>query len=55
VLGARYNLRTADATHLATAISMGAHRFITNNKRDFGAFIKEIDVTYPADLPNAGD
>lgn len=49
--GARYNLRAADATHLATAISMGARRFITNNKRDFGASIKEIDVTYPADLP----
>ena len=50
VLGARYNLRAPDATHLATAISMGAHRFITNNKRDFGVTIKEIDVTYPADL-----
>lgn len=50
VLGARYNLRAPDATHLATAISMGAHRFITNNKRDFGVSIKEIDVTYPADL-----
>lgn len=52
VLGAHYNLRTADATHLATAISMGAHRFITNNRRDFGESIKEIDVTYPADLPH---
>jgi predicted nucleic acid-binding protein len=51
VLGALYNLRAADATHLATAINMGAHRFITNNRRDFGAFIKEIDVTFPADLP----
>lgn len=51
VLGARYNLRAPDATHLATAISMGARRFITNNKRDFGVFIKEIDVIYPADLP----
>ncbi len=51
VLRAHYKLRTVDATHLATAISMGAHRFITNNKRDFGPFIKEIDITYPADLP----
>lgn len=51
VLGARYNLRAADATHLATAIGLGAHRFITNNSRDFGGHIKEIDVTYPADLP----
>jgi hypothetical protein len=51
VLGARYNLRAADATHLATAISMGAHRFITNNKRDFGPSIAEIDITFPAGLP----
>jgi predicted nucleic acid-binding protein len=51
VLGARYKLRLADAMHLATAISMGAHRFITNNSKDFGPFIKEIDVTFPADLP----
>lgn len=50
ILRARYNLRTPDATHLATAISMGAHRFITNNRRDFGVSIKEIDITYPADL-----
>jgi hypothetical protein len=52
VLGARYNLRAADATHLATAISIGAHRFITSNRRDFGGHIKEIDVTFPADLPD---
>jgi predicted nucleic acid-binding protein len=51
VLGARYSLRAADATHLATAVSMGAHRFITNNSKDFGVPIKEIDVTFPADLP----
>jgi hypothetical protein len=31
---------------------MGAHRFITNNSKDFGAHIKEIDVTFPADLPS---
>jgi len=30
---------------------MGATRFITNNSKDFGPFIKEIDVTFPADLP----
>jgi predicted nucleic acid-binding protein len=51
VLGARYKLRLADAMHLATAISVGAQRFITNNSKDFGPFIKEIDVTFPADLP----
>jgi hypothetical protein len=50
VLGAQYNLRAADAIHLATAIGMGAQRFITNNRRDFGGPIKEIDITYPADL-----
>jgi predicted nucleic acid-binding protein len=53
VLGARYNLRATDATHLATAVSMGARRFITNNSRDFGPSIKEIDITFPADLPEA--
>ena len=47
---ARYRLRTADATHLATAMGMGARRFITNNKRDFGPDIEEIDVTYPEPL-----
>jgi predicted nucleic acid-binding protein len=51
-LAARYRLRTADATHLATAMGMGARRFITNNKRDFGPDIEEIDVTYPDALPD---
>lgn len=51
ILGARYKLRGPDATHLATAIGMGAHRFITNNRRDFGISIKEIDIAFPADLP----
>ncbi len=50
-LSSRYRLRAADATHLATAVSMGAQRFITNNKRDFGTGIEEIDVTYPQALP----
>src|SRR5215469_13096209 len=35
VLAARYRLRAADATHLATAVSLGADRFITNNQRDY--------------------
>ena len=52
VLGAKYKLRALDATHLATAISMGAHRFITNNSKDFDRSITEIDVTYPAGLPD---
>ena len=49
-LSARYRLRAADAVHLATAVSIGADRFITNNQRDFGGDITEIDITYPADL-----
>jgi predicted nucleic acid-binding protein len=53
VLGARYGLRAADATHLATAVSLGAERFITNNRRDFPESIKEIDVTYPDMLPGS--
>jgi predicted nucleic acid-binding protein len=52
-LASRYRLKAADATHLATAVSMGADRFITNNQRDFPATITEINVTYPGDL--AGD
>jgi predicted nucleic acid-binding protein len=52
-LSSRYRLRAADATHLATAVSMGAHRIITNNKRDFGPDITEIDITYLEALPEA--
>jgi hypothetical protein len=44
-------MRAADATHLATAISSGADRFITNNERDFPKTITEIDIIYPRDLP----
>ncbi len=51
-LSSRYRLKAADATHLATAVSLGADRFITNNQRDFPATITEIQVTYPADLPD---
>ena len=51
-LSSTYRLKTADATHLATAVSMGAERFITSNKRDFSPDIKEIDVTYPDALPD---
>jgi predicted nucleic acid-binding protein len=52
VLGAQYKLHAPDATHLATAIRMGAQRFITNNSKDFGKSIAEIDVVFPADLPD---
>jgi predicted nucleic acid-binding protein len=51
-LATRYRLRAADAVHLATAVAIGADRFITNNKRDFPATMSEIAITYPADLPD---
>lgn len=50
-LSAAYRLRAADATHLATAVALGADRFITNNHRDFPTSIAEVQITYPADLP----
>jgi len=50
-LAASYSLRAADAVHLATAVSAGADRFLTNNRRDFPSSIAEIDVVHPADLP----
>ena len=46
-LAATHRLRAADALHLATAVVMGADRFITNNRRDFGPSITEIEVVYP--------
>jgi predicted nucleic acid-binding protein len=46
-----YRLHAADAAHLATAIAVGADRFVTNNRRDFPPTIEEIQVTYPDDLP----
>lgn len=52
-LASRYRLRAADAAHLATAVAVGADRFITNNRRDFPPAITEVRVTYPADLPGS--
>jgi predicted nucleic acid-binding protein len=49
-LSAAYRLRAADAVHLATAVGVGADRFLTNNRRDFGQNITEIDITYPDEL-----
>lgn len=48
-LGATYALKTADAVHLATAIRAGATRFVTNNRRDFGGDIEEIEIVFPDD------
>jgi predicted nucleic acid-binding protein len=53
-LSARYKLRAADAVHLASAVGVGADRFITNNQRDFPRDITEVDITYPADLADPG-
>jgi len=52
-MSARYKLRAADAVHLATAVGVGADRFITN-QRDFPREITEVDITYPADLAGPG-
>ena len=48
--GAKYRLRAADAVHLATAVHVGADRFITGNSRDFPKSIGEIEIVYPDDL-----
>jgi predicted nucleic acid-binding protein len=50
-LAAKYRLNAVDATHLATAVVMAADRFITNNQKDFQKTISEVDVVYPAELP----
>jgi predicted nucleic acid-binding protein len=50
VLGVDHKLKPADAVHLATAVHVGADRFITNNSRDFSRRITEVDVTFPEDL-----
>ena len=50
-LAAVHRLRAADALHLATAVIAGADRFVTNNRKDFGPSITEIEVAYPDALP----
>ncbi len=50
VLASKYRLKATDATHLATAVNVGADRFITNNQSDFPATIIEVTITYPAEL-----
>lgn len=49
-LAVSYGLRAADAAHFATAVSAGADRFLTNNRKDFPKTITEIDVVYPDEL-----
>ncbi|MFI5428005.1 type II toxin-antitoxin system VapC family toxin [Aeromicrobium sp. UC242_57] len=48
-LRAKYHLKTPDALHLATAIAVGADRFVTGNRRDFDR-IGEIDIVHPDGL-----
>ncbi|MDQ0727702.1 PIN domain-containing protein [Microbacterium sp. W4I20] len=50
-LSVAYGLRAADAAHLATAVTAGAARFVTNNRKDFPKTIAEIDIVYPDELP----
>jgi len=50
VLGAKYRLRPADAVHLATAVQVGADRFVTNNRKDLVKAIEEIEIVYPDEL-----
>lgn len=49
-IAARHRLRAADAVHLATAISAGADRFVTNNVKDFSFTIDEIEIVGPEGL-----
>ena len=53
-LAADHRLRAADAVHLATAMTVGADRFLTNNRRDFRTDIHGIDVVYPGMLERPG-
>jgi hypothetical protein len=46
-LAAAHRLRAADALHVATAVAAGADRFITNNRRDCGPSITEVEVFHP--------
>ena len=43
---AKYRLKAADAIHLATAVVWGAERFHTNNRKDFGPHIDEIEIVW---------
>lgn len=49
-LGANYRLKAPDAIHLASAVQVGAERFVTNNRKDFGKEIVELKVIYPDEL-----
>jgi len=46
VLRSLYRLHSPNAVHLATAIAVGADRFITGNRRDF-QHGREIEIVTP--------
>ena len=43
--------RNGDRRPCATAVAVGADRFITNNSGDFSKSITEVEVIYPSGLP----
>lgn len=48
-LGRTYKLRTADATHLATAVYVGADVFMTADEKDFpiGDTVHGVKISFP--------
>jgi len=50
--GAKYRIKTPDAIHLATAVHAGADYFLTNNRKDFSKAISEMNIVFPAEIPN---
>lgn len=44
----KYSLRLVDSIHLATAVLWGADRFHTNNRKDFGPQVTEVEIVHPA-------
>ncbi len=50
-LGVNYGLKALDALHLASAVHIGADRFLTNNKKDFKkAQMLELEIIHPEEL-----
>lgn len=49
-LGAAYGLKAPDAIHLASAVDVGAERFVTNNRKDFDKPIAEIEILFVEEL-----
>jgi len=49
-LAAHYRLKAPDAIHLASAVQVGAERFVTNNRKDFASEISELEVVHPDEM-----